>query len=119
MFRMERCRCLAGGNARGASRPEGRISRWNTLGFGPLCGVTHEAHHMKSKLVASSAICLATFPALAQQGDGTQLQYPVSFFKPAKVEATPERTGQLKAPEGFTVTPFATDPQCPDRQGGR
>jgi Raf kinase inhibitor-like YbhB/YbcL family protein len=43
----------------------------------------------------------------AQQGDGTNVGWPVHVFKPAKVEATPERIAQIKAPAGFKVTLFA------------
>jgi Raf kinase inhibitor-like YbhB/YbcL family protein len=46
--------------------------------------------------------------AQAQQGDGTNQPLSTHVFKPAKVEATPARIAQLKAPPGFTVTPFAT-----------
>jgi Raf kinase inhibitor-like YbhB/YbcL family protein len=43
----------------------------------------------------------------AQQGDGTNVGWAVHVFKPAKVEATPERIAQIKAPPGFKVTLFA------------
>jgi Raf kinase inhibitor-like YbhB/YbcL family protein len=45
--------------------------------------------------------------AYAQQGDGTNVGWAVHVFKPAKVEATPERIAQIKAPPGFNVTLFA------------
>jgi len=45
--------------------------------------------------------------AYAQQGDGTNVGWEVHVFKPAKVEATPERVAQIKAPPGFKVTLFA------------
>jgi Raf kinase inhibitor-like YbhB/YbcL family protein len=45
--------------------------------------------------------------ASAQQGDGTNVGWAVHVFKPAKVEATPERIAQIKAPPGFKVTLFA------------
>jgi Raf kinase inhibitor-like YbhB/YbcL family protein len=45
--------------------------------------------------------------ARAQQGDGTNVGWEVHVFKPAKVEATPERIAQIKAPPGFKVTLFA------------
>jgi hypothetical protein len=45
--------------------------------------------------------------ARAQQGDGTNVGWAVHVFKPAKVEATPERIAQIKAPPGFKVTLFA------------
>lgn len=44
----------------------------------------------------------------AQQGDGTQVAISTNVFKPAKVDATPARIAQLKAPAGFSITPFAT-----------
>lgn len=47
-------------------------------------------------------------PALAQQGDGTDQALATHVFKPNKVEATPARMAQLKAPAGFAITPFAT-----------
>jgi glucose/arabinose dehydrogenase len=43
----------------------------------------------------------------AQQGDGTNVGWEVHVFKPAKVEVTPERIAQIKAPSGFKVTLFA------------
>ena len=45
--------------------------------------------------------------AAAQQGDGTQVAIQTAVFKPAKVEATPARIAQLKAPAGFSVSAFA------------
>ncbi len=47
-------------------------------------------------------------PASAQQGDGTDVSYSTTIFKPAKVDATPDRIAAIKAPPGFTVTAFAT-----------
>ena len=49
----------------------------------------------------------ATLPVLAQQGDGTDVAIQAHVFKPAKVDATPARIAQLKAPAGFRVTVFA------------
>jgi hypothetical protein len=43
----------------------------------------------------------------AQQGDGTNVGWAAHVFKPAKVEATPERIAQVQAPPGFKVTLFA------------
>jgi Raf kinase inhibitor-like YbhB/YbcL family protein len=43
----------------------------------------------------------------AQQGDGTNVGWAVHVFKPAKVEATPDRIAQIKAPPGFKVALFA------------
>lgn len=55
------------------------------------------------------AALLASLPLLsaAQQGDGTDVGYPVHVFKPAKVAATPERIAGLKVPPGFRVGVFA------------
>lgn len=47
-------------------------------------------------------------PAIGQQGDGTEVSIAASVFKPNKIPATAERIAQLKAPEGFTVKPFAS-----------
>jgi len=47
-------------------------------------------------------------PALAQQGDGTQVSAQANTFKPAKVPLSAERLAALKAPAGFTVSTFAT-----------
>ena len=65
---------------------------------------------MKSRLALLAALMLGQVaqPAFAQQGDGTNVQYPVTVFKPNKVPATSERIAQLKAPEGFTVEAFAS-----------
>ena len=46
--------------------------------------------------------------AFAQQGDGTNVSMSTTIFKPVKVAATPDRIAAIKAPPGFTVTPFAT-----------
>jgi Raf kinase inhibitor-like YbhB/YbcL family protein len=43
----------------------------------------------------------------AQQGDGTNVGWAVHVFKPAKVDATPERIAGIQAPAGFKVTLFA------------
>jgi Raf kinase inhibitor-like YbhB/YbcL family protein len=45
--------------------------------------------------------------AQAQQGDGTNVAFQVHVFKPAKIEASPERIAQVKAPAGFGVNVFA------------
>ena len=60
-----------------------------------------------TSLAALLAATIAV-PALAQQGDGTEQRTVVNVFKPAKVEPTPERIASIKAPPGFSVTPFAT-----------
>lgn len=46
-------------------------------------------------------------PAFAQQGDGTDVGYGVSVYKPNKVLPTWDKLQQIKAPEGFSVAPFA------------
>ena len=51
---------------------------------------------------------MAVSAAYAQQGDGTRFSAPSNVYKPNKVDATPERMRAIKAPSGFTVTPFAT-----------
>ncbi len=52
---------------------------------------------------------LAAVPPVvhAQQGDGTKTSFRTNIFKPAKVDATPERIARIKAPAGFTVSVFA------------
>jgi Raf kinase inhibitor-like YbhB/YbcL family protein len=65
---------------------------------------------MKSRLlcaVSTAALILLAGPALAQQGDGTEVKITTNVFKPNKVAATSERLSSLKVPEGFTVEPFA------------
>ena len=52
--------------------------------------------------------CTIPLGAIAQQGDGTKFSAAANVFKPAKVEATPERIRSLKVPKGFTIAPFAT-----------
>jgi Raf kinase inhibitor-like YbhB/YbcL family protein len=44
----------------------------------------------------------------AQQGDGTRVAMQTNVFKPAKVDATSARIAQIKVPDGFSVTVFAT-----------
>ncbi|WP_082510120.1 MULTISPECIES: YbhB/YbcL family Raf kinase inhibitor-like protein [unclassified Rhizobium] len=65
---------------------------------------------MKTGLIGTVAL-VATIsisnPTHAQQGDGTDVQIITNVFKPNKVQPTSDRIGQLKVPEGFTVTPFA------------
>jgi Raf kinase inhibitor-like YbhB/YbcL family protein len=63
------------------------------------------------RVLTTSLLCLATgvaSSAYAQQGDGTNVSIGTTIFKPAKVDATPARIAQLKAPPGFSVTAFAT-----------
>lgn len=61
-----------------------------------------------SLFLSSCAALAAAGPLVAQQGDGTNVTMSTTIFKPAKVAATPERMAAIKAPPGFTVTPFAT-----------
>ncbi|QJD99709.1 YbhB/YbcL family Raf kinase inhibitor-like protein [Massilia forsythiae] len=58
--------------------------------------------------ISMTLLCLAVGCAWAQQGDGSQASIQANIFKPNKVEPTPERMAGIKAPAGFTVTPFAT-----------
>jgi len=60
------------------------------------------------RALAASLMGLAITTAYAQQGDGTQFSTNINIWKPNKVEPTPERIRAIKAPGGFTVTPFAT-----------
>lgn len=60
------------------------------------------------RALAASLMGLAISAAYAQQGDGTQFSTNINIWKPNKVEPTPERMRAIKAPSGFTVTPFAT-----------
>ena len=63
---------------------------------------------MKLTTALATLAVLGVAPAHAQQGDGTDLNYPVSIFKPNKVLPTSDKLAQLQIPEGFTVTPFAS-----------
>ena len=56
----------------------------------------------------AAALCLVFGSAAAQQGDGTMFSTRINVWKPNKVEATAERIAALKAPQGFTVSAFAT-----------
>ena len=58
--------------------------------------------------LSTALLCLAAAGAWAQQGDGTRYSAENNIFKPDKVEPTPQRMAGIKAPPGFTVTPFAT-----------
>jgi len=65
---------------------------------------------MKTKLLAIAPLAMGlalTVPAAAQQGDGTDVSVTATIFKPNKVQPTSERLAQLKAPDGFSVQPFA------------
>ena len=59
-------------------------------------------------LFATAISALLTASAFGQQGDGTEVAISTHVFKPAKVEATPERIAQLKAAAGFSVSVFAS-----------
>lgn len=63
---------------------------------------------MLARLALAASIALA-FPAMAQQGDGTDVAMQAKVFKPQRVPATPERIAALRVPAGFTIAPFATD----------
>jgi hypothetical protein len=65
---------------------------------------------MKNNLYAATALAaLATaLPAAAQQGDGTEVAITAHVVKPNKAEPTSDRLAQVKAPDGFTVKPFAS-----------
>jgi Raf kinase inhibitor-like YbhB/YbcL family protein len=60
------------------------------------------------RVTTAAVLGMAVGAAFAQQGDGTRASATANIFKPNKVEATPERMRAIKAPNGFTVTPFAT-----------
>ncbi len=60
----------------------------------------------RSALLAT-VLSAAAASAIAQQGDGTRVGFPVHIFKPAKVDPTPERIAQLKMPAGFAINVFA------------
>jgi Raf kinase inhibitor-like YbhB/YbcL family protein len=62
------------------------------------------SHMALGLLIGAVLVC---HHAYAQQGDGTNVGWAVHVFKPAKVDATPERIAQIKAPPGFKVTLFA------------
>ncbi|SFV27951.1 Raf kinase inhibitor-like protein, YbhB/YbcL family [Devosia crocina] len=62
---------------------------------------------MKLRTALAALAVLGVAPALAQQGDGTDIAYPVSVFKPNKLLPTSDKLAQISAPEGFTVEPFA------------
>jgi len=57
--------------------------------------------------ISTVLLCLAAAGASAQQGDGTDVAAQINIFKPDKVEPTAQRMAGIKAPPGFTVTPFA------------
>jgi glucose/arabinose dehydrogenase len=54
-------------------------------------------------------VLVLTTTGFAQQGDGTKVHIDTNVWKPAKVEATPERIKNVKAPPGFAVNVFARD----------
>jgi Raf kinase inhibitor-like YbhB/YbcL family protein len=59
--------------------------------------------------LGTALLCLTAAGAWAQQGDGTRSSSENNIFKPDKVEPTAQRIAAIKAPPGFTVTPFATN----------
>ncbi len=52
--------------------------------------------------------CVLALPALAQQGDGTDVGAQVHTFKPDKRPASEQAVAALKVPAGFAVKPLAT-----------
>lgn len=61
----------------------------------------------KQAFVLCSALIIPANIAVAQQGDGTDVQITTNIFKPNKVTPTSDRIGELKVPDGFSVKPFA------------
>jgi Raf kinase inhibitor-like YbhB/YbcL family protein len=59
--------------------------------------------------LGTALLCLTAAGAWAQQGDGTRFSSENNIFKPDKVEPSAQRIAAIKAPPGFTVTPFATN----------
>lgn len=57
---------------------------------------------------AFMSLAIIAAPALAQQGDGTDVAVRHTVFKPAPVEPTPERLAGVQLPEGFEISTFAT-----------
>lgn len=53
-------------------------------------------------------MCATADVAVAQQGDGTNVDIDTSVVKPAKLDATAAMISQLRAPAGFKVSAFAT-----------
>jgi Raf kinase inhibitor-like YbhB/YbcL family protein len=62
---------------------------------------------MKTFALLFVVVLLAAGPLYGQQGDGTHESVTSNVFKPAKVDATAERIGELKLPAGFSVNVFA------------
>lgn len=52
-------------------------------------------------------LCIGA-PVFAQQGDGTEVALRVAVVKPAKIPTSSGSLSQIKAPDGFTVSTFAT-----------
>ena len=64
---------------------------------------------MKNNLCGATALAaLATALPAAAQGDGTEVAITAHIVKPNKAEPTSDRLAQIKAPDGFTVKPFAS-----------
>jgi len=57
--------------------------------------------------IAAATLLAMSAPSVAQQGDGTEVEITTNVFKPNKVSPTSDRIASLKAPDGFTVAPFA------------
>jgi Raf kinase inhibitor-like YbhB/YbcL family protein len=65
-------------------------------------------HLRRSSILGFLFVSALPFAVHAQQGDGTRASFKTNIFKPAKVDATPERIAQIKAPAGFAVSVFAS-----------
>lgn len=61
-----------------------------------------------ARLFLTVAVLSTGSLASAQQGDGTDVAISTHVFKPNKVAPTRARLGQIRAPNGFKVRPFAT-----------
>lgn len=116
------------GLANGGASETGDVWAWRSMAF--VVNGAHATHSQpidrsrpmlnapqrQAILMTRSALLLvflAPSLALAQQGDGTDVQANVHTFKPAKVDATPERVQALKVPSGFQVRSLAQGLQNP------
>src|ERR1700753_4431543 len=63
----------------------------------------------RGALVSAVFASTLSLNVIAQQGDGTNVHIDANIWKPAKVEPTPERIKNVKAPPGFAVNVFARD----------
>src|SRR5690606_35829912 len=66
----------------------------------------HRSGVLRASMLAAGLATLA--PAQAQQADGTDVAVRHTVFKPAPVEATPERLRQIALPDGFGIDIFAS-----------